>query len=341
MDYTRLPHFWVDQIYPGVARQMTDQTWGVRYLEADYAWPHSTGEGCIAFILDTEASHFSHPDVAPHTIDELCTSFTGEESQGLGHHGLHVGHTVIQVAPGIKVVFVKVLDDSGAGSITNVIEGINYVKDLQLLQTKIINLSLGSNYSSPRLQAAIAAAAEAGILFCCAAGNDGKDVDFPGAYPTVIGVGAIDKNEQPAGFSSPGVEVDIACPGVDILAAWEMGYASLRGTSMATPHATGVSAILIAIRRDLQTFDQYYKFLTKYAKDLTTSGFDLRTGYGAPILKNYPLEKTSPPVPPPVPDIPKEKKGLEWWAWTLIGMAAVILILFILAWIGFKDWKLF
>lgn len=345
-DEVRLPDFWLDNGI-GLLPRAETKSWGVEYLKAPQVWPKADGKGVIVFVLDTEGSHFDHPDVRPFTLSEHCRSFTGEtgaDANGLGQHGLHVAHTILQVAPGARTVFVKVLRNSGSGSIAAVAAGIRYVADLGVAgATKMINLSLGSNIANALLQEALQYAVSKGVIVCAAAGNDGGAVDYPGAYDSAtIAVGAIDRTGTPAAFSSRGPQVDVAAPGVGIIAAWGTGYAAASGTSMATPHVAGALAVILSARSDLDSFGKALPFLVDYATDLHSDGRDDETGFGAPVLTGYPLESTGPkPEPDPPADPPGEpgKKPLPWWAWALIGAGAVLIALFVL--LAANKWKLY
>jgi subtilisin family serine protease len=137
-----------------------------------------------------------------------------------------------------------VLGGDGSGSISGVIQGVEYVV-ANAAPGDVINLSLGGG-QSPGLDAAVAAAANAGILIAIAAGNDGINArnSSPAGVnaPNVYTVSAIDSSDSFADFSNFGnPPVDFAAPGVAILSTYlQFGYAELSGTSMAAPHMAGV-----------------------------------------------------------------------------------------------------
>ena len=152
-----------------------------------------------------------------------------------------------------------------------------------------------------------------------AAGNDGRDVDFPGAFDkTVTAIGAIDERSNPASFSSPGPSVDLAAPGVQIHGAYKTGYASLSGTSMATPHAVGVAALLSSF-----DFADIPEFMKERATDVHTEGEDEKTGFGVPIAPPYFLGNPPPPPPPE-----EDKKLLPTWAYIVAGSVVLAVILY-------------
>ena len=109
-------------------------------------------------------------------------------------------------------------------------------------------MSLGSSQGSTLLHDAIKEAAAQGILVIAAAGNDyGAPVGYPAAFPEAIAVSATDSNNNLASFSNFGPEINFAAPGVNVLSTVKGGgYEAFNGTSMATPHVSGVAALMIS-----------------------------------------------------------------------------------------------
>ena len=186
-------------------------------------------------------------------------------TDGAGH-GTHVagiigalanGIGVVGVAPGASIVSLKVFGDTGTGTAENVISAIDYATQLittnNLDLTKVvINLSLGGPFSAA-LSTAVLNAANRGIRFAIAAGNNGGDVDATtpanaGTHPNIFTVSAVDStyampswsNWDQVTASDPIDSVDLAAPGVNILSYSKFGLlANLSGTSMAAPHVAG------------------------------------------------------------------------------------------------------
>lgn len=316
-----LPPFKVEKEYTVRSSESRPYSWGVGSLSVKEVWDRSTGTGVIAFVVDTEGKT-QHPDVISSVVPEYCKRFTNEPAEiESGHgHGLHVADTILQCAPGTLIGLVKVLTNEGSGYSTWVSNGIRFVADLELLPhhqgfKKVINLSLGSNTASPVIKAAIEYARSKNVEVFAAAGNDAGPVDYPGAFDDlVITVAAIDQNERPAYFTSFGPEVSLTAPGVGIHAAWgPNGYASLSGTSMATPHAAGIGSLILSKYPDVQL----ESFLTMFAKDTHDPGRDDWTGYGIPIATGYFNEDTEPePEPEPEPPLPDPIKP---WVWLIVG----------------------
>src|SRR5438876_675397 len=121
----------------------------------------------------------------------------------------------------------------------------------------VINMSLGGSSFSQAVADAVKAASDAGVLVVSAAGNSGccDTVLYPAKLPESMAVAAVDVNDQRASFSSTGVELDVAAPGVAILSTVPTGscalcdpsgYRTLRGTSLATPHVSGTGRLLLS-----------------------------------------------------------------------------------------------
>jgi subtilisin family serine protease len=175
-------------------------------------------------------------------------------------HGSHVAGTIggrtYGVAKNVELVAVKVLDAKGSGSNSGVIAGMNWVATTAatrgLRGKAVMNMSLGGS-KSQAVNDAINNIREAGVVPCVAAGNENQDAnnDSPASAAGAITVGAIDQtNDRKASFSNFGPRVDIFAPGVNVLSVGITGDTasrSLSGTSMATPHITGLAAYLMAL----------------------------------------------------------------------------------------------
>ncbi len=198
-----------------------------------------------------------------HGFNTITNSGDPRDDNG---HGTHCAGTigarggngigVAGVCHSIQIMAVKFLDSSGSGSLWNAVRAINYVT---AMKRRGVNLVLSSNswggggYYSTMLSA-IQDAQNAGLLFVAAAGNNYNNNDASPSYPSsynldsIISVAAIDRYGVKAGFSNYGAtSVDIAAPGVSIASTWVGGgYSTISGTSMATPHVSGVLAFLKA-----------------------------------------------------------------------------------------------
>ena len=221
-------------------------------------------------IIDT-GIQLNHPDLYVFAQKTFVTgTSTADDDNG---HGTHVAGTaaaidngigVVGVSPGARLWAVKVLDRNGGGSLSDVIAGIDYVT-LHANEIDVANMSLGCNCQSSAGDTALANSVAAGVTYSVAAGNSGADASgfWPASNPNVIAVSAIadsdgkcgglgsvtsyGKDDAFASFSNYGSVVDLAAPGVDILSTYKgSSYATMSGTSMASPHVAGSAALYVA-----------------------------------------------------------------------------------------------
>ncbi|HEE9035109.1 TPA: S8 family serine peptidase, partial [Bacillus cereus] len=128
---------------------------------------------------------------------------------------------------------------------------------------RVISMSLSGKEDNPELHQAVINAVNNDVLVVCAAGNGGDnnqntdELSYPGAYQEVVEVGAVDLNKKIAVFSESNKNVDLVGPGVGILSTYKGGgYATLSGTSMATPHISGGAALIIKHCESNKEFDR-------------------------------------------------------------------------------------
>jgi hypothetical protein len=205
-------------------------------------------------------------------------------------HGTHVagiiaaqadnGRGIAGGAPGVHILPVRVLDATGSGSTSNVAAGIIWAADNG---ARVINLSLGGG-ASQGMHDAIIYAVNKGAVVLAAAGNsgDGAAPVYPGAFDESIAVAAIDSNRTRASFSNTGSYVDIAAPGAGIISTYGSAanaYASMSGTSMATPYAAAAAALVLSAKPSLSSTG-VRDLLLASADDLGSAGFDNWYGYG-------------------------------------------------------------
>ncbi|BFU45204.1 S8 family serine peptidase [Krasilnikovia sp. MM14-A1004] len=245
----------------------------VPQIGAPEAWQAGyDGRGVTVAVLDSGVDA-SHPDLQGRISGAEDFTGSGTTADGLGH-GTHVASIIAGsgaasggryrgVAPGADLMIGRVLDDEGYGLDSTVIAGMQWAADGG---ARVINMSLGgdpTDGTDPLSAAVDELSKRTGALFVVAAGNDGApvSVNTPGAARTALTVGAVDRDDHPAAFSSRGprlgdglIKPEIVAPGVGIVAARAAGtdlgepvgdaYTTLSGTSMATPHVAGAAAIL-------------------------------------------------------------------------------------------------
>ncbi|MGW1888569.1 S8 family serine peptidase, partial [Streptomyces sp. NPDC001970] len=264
------PKIWLDHKVRPTLDRSTAQ------INAPAAWAAGYhGEGVKVAVLDTGADQ-SHPDLAGRVSEAKDFSDSGSTEDRVGH-GTHVAATVAGsgaasdglrkgVAPGADLVIGKVLGDDGSGYFSQIIAGMEWAA---AQGAKVVNMSLGADMETdgtdPMSLALNEISRSSGALFVAAAGNSGQrgemTVGSPGAADAALTVGAVDRDDSLAPFSSRGprlgdkaVKPDITAPGVGIVAARAAGtqlgapvgdqYVELSGTSMATPHVAGAAALL-------------------------------------------------------------------------------------------------
>ena len=208
-------------------------------------------------------------------------------------HGTHVAGIIVNTVSGANVSLmpVKVLSGQGYGSSLAVYNGILYAAESG---ADVINLSLGgASYGTGHYEdAAIQKAVSQGCIVVVAAGNDSTDTAYecPAHNYDAIVVAAIDSDYNRAYFSNYGNSVDFSAPGVNILSSVPgNGYESWSGTSMATPHISGLAALLKIIDPSM-TCPEAEKTLREYSVDLGSEGFDIYYGYGVPYVANLEFE---------------------------------------------------
>ena len=250
----------------------------------------SWGSGVTIAVLDTGWT--GHPSVregAVRVIDLLESGPVGEFSA----HGTAVAGLIAStdpfapgIAPGSEILSIRVLDSNGQGDAFSLAEGIIAAVNNG---ANVINMSLGGYSDSSVLRQAVVYATAKGVVLVAASGNDGLNrVTYPAAYPSVIGVNAIDANGNRTPFSNYGEGLDIAAPGYQVHALWEdEGFVYFDGTSASAPLVTGMVARLIQAG-SASTPAGLQALIRDYANDTGLPGEDAQ--YGAGILSASRLE---------------------------------------------------
>jgi thermitase len=269
-------------------------------IKATTAWDAVKGgpETVIA-ILDTGVD-MTHPDLAAKIISPGHDFANDDDDATDDHwHGTHVAGIaaadtnnstgIAGVAWNCRILPVKVVDASGSGWYSWIIDGIIWAVDHG---ADVINLSLGDIIDDEFLRDACRYAHDNGVVVVASAGNDGTEgVFYPAAYDAyVLAVAASDFNDAVAAFSSFGPEIDVAAPGVWIIGPAPQAYVGTgalpylfaSGTSMAAPHVAGLAALIKSAKPDLSV-DDIMKVIRYTADDInraTAPGRDDHVGYG-------------------------------------------------------------
>lgn len=279
---------------PRICEPSNQIPWGVIKVNGG-----SGGAGVDVAVLDTGA-YKDHLDLTGRI--EQCKDFTKGPRVKNGckdenGHGTHVAGTVLAdggsdgkgifgVAPDANLLAYKVCGNDGSCWTDDIAAAINYAGSHG---AEIVSMSLSGNTQSSLIKDAIDENPH--VLFVAAAGNDGPkegSIDYPGAYVKVISVGAINASETVPYWSSRGVndgdytieerEVEFGAPGVSVESTYINGcYAYGDGTSMATPHVSGLAAKLWQGNADATR-----SYLASTVRDIWEIGDDIATGFGLP-----------------------------------------------------------
>lgn len=246
---------------------MYSEQWHMETVEAPRAWMYSTGRGVKVAVVDTgvtcqDKDGFKRVSDLANTKCEGGYNFIDDNEFAYDDngHGTHVAGTIAQstnnnygtagLAFHATIIPVKVLSGSGSGSLLGVADGVRFAADAG---ANVINMSLGGGGDSAILHDAVKYARNKGVVVVVAAGNNGKYVEYPGAYPESFTVSATDEKNKITDFSSRGPQVDIGAPGINVLQQIICNggrdgceeFRKLAGTSMATPHVAGAAALLM------------------------------------------------------------------------------------------------
>ncbi|HYH59434.1 MAG TPA: S8 family serine peptidase [Thermoleophilaceae bacterium] len=281
------------------------EMYGLDRIDAPEGWDLAglgtfpTAGGVKVGIVDT-GIQANHPDLVGKTVD--CAQsrgtliFAGQIREGScaddNDHGTHVAGTIAAntnngigvagVAFNARLSICRALGGPlGTGATSDVANCINW---LATKGVKVISMSLGGGASST-LQTAVRNAwkngGATGAVVIAAAGNDGNSaVNYPAGYAEVVSVAATDEADARASYSNANADVEISAPGSNVLSTVRGGgYAEISGTSMATPHVSGVTAVLWQLNPGA-TAATIRSRLTAAVNDLGPAGRDPQFGFG-------------------------------------------------------------
>lgn len=244
-------------------------------------------------ILDTGYT-LNHPDLINSGVtgdDGYGSNDTGNWYQDGNGHGTHVAGTIAAVGGNnqgvvgvnrngqLKLHIVKVFNNSGSWAYgSDLIAAINQCK---AAGANVTSMSLGGSGQSVAERQAFEQSYAGGMLHIAAAGNAGNSsLSYPASYDAVVSVAAVDSAGNKASFSQFNSQVEIAAPGVNVNSTWnDGGYRSISGTSMATPHVSGVAALVWSHYPQCSS-SQIRNALNKTATDKGTTGRDVNFGFG-------------------------------------------------------------
>lgn len=302
------------------------------------AWDITDGSGVVIAVIDTGIAYEDNgwfyqkaPDLSGTCFVPGYDFVSNDSHPNDDHgHGTHVAGTLAQttnnnagtagVAFGSCLMPVKVLNSSGSGTYSQVIDGIHWAVDHG---AKVINLSLGGPDYSIALEQAVAYAYQQGVVVVAASGNaSSSQAYYPAGYDDyVIAVGATQYDKTKAPYSNYGPSLDLVAPGGNLsldqnndgnpdgilqqtfrITGWRVswGYYFQSGTSSASPHVAGTVALLMA--NGLTGPDQVRSVLETSAEDLGPIGWDENHGWGlVNAASALGIEPVATPTNTPIP----------------------------------------
>lgn len=308
--------------------EIVDQ-WGLAKIQATEAWAYlgSNPDQVLLATVDTGIDRL-HPDLGANiwtNPDELPGNGVDDDGNGYiddtwgwnfvnnnnnpsddNMHGTAVssveaavrdGNGVAGVCPWCKLVAVKVLDANGSGAMDVVARGIIYAADNG---ARVINLSMGAGAGTQVLEDAVNYAWSKGVLVVAAAGNSGNGtLSYPAAYANAMAIASTNNQDYRSCFSQYGTNyISVAAPGESVLSAIPNGgYGTYSGTSLATPHVTGLGGLLFAQDRN-RTNAVVRNLIERTAVDLGPAGKDAFFGTGRIDALRAVMGNTSPTTPP-------------------------------------------
>ena len=290
--------------------------WHMDQIHMPAAWRLQDGAGAVVAVLDTGVAYEDYKGF--HKVEDLegiefvkPYDFVDKDTHANDDHahGTHVAGTIAQathngkgvagVARHATIMPLKVLSGRGSGSVGGIADAIRYAADNG---AKVINMSLGGRFPSKVLEKAVKYAHNKGVVVVCAAGNDGRGkVSYPAAYPGAFAVAATQYDESTTFYSNWGKAIDIAAPGgntrvdqngdgqpdgvlqntIAVGDPSKSDYFAFMGTSMASPHAAGVAALVVA--EGVTDPDAVEKILQETAREPKTGKMS-KERYGAGII---------------------------------------------------------
>ena len=281
----------VADVSPDAKRTLMAQNtpYGYTMVQANQFSQNDTQARTVC-IIDT-GYNLGHPDL-PDQSDGVSgnanNSAVGNWYNDGNGHGTHVAGTIaalnnstgiVGVYPAVDLHIVKIFDDNGNWTFaSDLIDGIN---QCQSAGADVVNMSLGGGSASTAERNAMDQFNANGILLVAAAGNDGNSsMSYPASYDAVMSVAAVDSNANHASYSQYNSQVEIAGPGSSVYSTYPTNtYATLNGTSMATPHVAGAAALVWSFFPQCSN-DELRAALNATADDQGSAGRDNFYGYG-------------------------------------------------------------
>ncbi|MGT2528646.1 type VII secretion-associated serine protease mycosin [Streptomyces nojiriensis] len=308
---------------PAHAETIRSQQWHLDAMKADEIWKITTGKGATVAVIDTGVNQIPELEgqVLPGKTFGVDDAEVGRDNDYYGHGtgvaamiaatGKHPsGDGGYGLAPGVKILPIRVPDMLEAASTPSMVEAIRYAADSD---AKVINISMGLHTKPEEDQgraAAVKYALSKGKLVFAAAGNSGNstnELEYPAATPGVVAVGAVDTKGEPTSESQHGPQIDVAAPGVDIVTACKgkTGLCKTHGTSDASALASASAALLWSAHPEWTNNQVLRVLLNNAGKPVDGSQRNDYIGYGI-VRPRVALQNPGDPGPAdvfPLPDL--------------------------------------
>jgi subtilisin family serine protease len=280
-------------------------------ISATTAWEETKGDKNILIAIIDTGVDLVHPDLENKIVspgkdfvndddEAMDDHWHGTAAAGIAAADTNNGTGIAGVAWNCEILPVKVMDDEGSGTYSDVIEGIIWAVDYG---AQVLNLSIGGPVDDPDLEEAVRYAFQNGAVVCASSGNESSAVVYPAAYDNyVLAVASTDMDDVRPPSSNFGPEIDVAAPGELVLTTsptWETPpgfypYIFASGTSFAAPHVSGLAALILSIKPWMGVPD--IMNLIRYTADDVNSdeypGPDEYIGYG-----RINMDKALVPIP--------------------------------------------
>ncbi|MCQ4213888.1 S8 family serine peptidase [Streptomyces longispororuber] len=285
---------------PGVAAAdgVQSRQWYLDDMRSEQMWKVSTGKGVKVAVIDSGVNAKTASLKGQVLGDEVTGDVGYHATQDYAGHGTTIAEMIagtgagggIQgIAPGAKIVPYRILLDELKDKAERKLTPPDYkaVRAAADSDAKIINMSFGSEYSDPELRAAVKYAYSKGKLLFAAAGNEAKKknpVEYPAAYPGVVGVASLDESGQVGEFSQHGDYIDLSAPGLDLPYWCDTTFRSYcnsgAGTSFSSAYASAAAALIWSAHPDWTANQVLRVLIDTAARDWPKNTPSNYLGYG-------------------------------------------------------------
>lgn len=271
--------------------------WGIDRVRSPEAWADNNGTGVKVCVIDTGID-YNHEDLKDTFVTGISSvgvgtgGSPGDDPIDVHYHGTHVAGTiaaadndvgVVGVAPDSGLYVVASFSPNGSAKDPDILYGLDWCAEQG---ADVVSMSYGGSTTTDAEDVAYKAAYDTGMVLVAASGNDGASAPilYPGRFPWTIAVGATTSSDNIASFSQRGPELDVVAPGYNVNSTEPGGYRVASGTSMATPHVSGVAALVInklkANGVETINTEVVRDYLAASAFDLGDAGRDNTFGHG-------------------------------------------------------------